>query len=91
MFTEQIKQLHEERQMPQRQLAEMLDIDTTTYCKIEKSERLARHEQIVKLAELFQTYENEPLSLWFASQIIELIENEKELAGKALKVAQLMY
>ena len=42
MFTERIKQLHEERQMPQRQLSAVLEVDTATYCKIEKGERRAR-------------------------------------------------
>ena len=52
MFTGRIKQLHEERQMPQRQLATVLEIKTATYCKIEKDERHAKREQVVKLAEL---------------------------------------
>ena len=38
-FTERIKQLREERQMPQRQFAAALEIDTATYSKIEKDER----------------------------------------------------
>jgi DNA-binding XRE family transcriptional regulator len=38
MFTGQIKQLHKEFQMPQRKLAAVLEIDTTTYCKIEKGD-----------------------------------------------------
>ena len=39
MFTERIKQLREERQMPQKQFAAALKIDTATYRKIEKGER----------------------------------------------------
>jgi DNA-binding XRE family transcriptional regulator len=41
MFTERIKQLREEHQIPQRKLAAALDIDTATYCncKYEKGER----------------------------------------------------
>jgi DNA-binding XRE family transcriptional regulator len=35
MFTEQIKQLREERQISKRKLATALDIDTATCCKIE--------------------------------------------------------
>lgn len=36
MFSEHIKELRIQNQMPQRQLAAALDIDTATYCKIEK-------------------------------------------------------
>ncbi|MCL2311340.1 MAG: helix-turn-helix domain-containing protein [Firmicutes bacterium] len=39
MFKEKIRQLREMRQMPQRQFAAALEIDTATYCKIEKGER----------------------------------------------------
>jgi DNA-binding transcriptional regulator YiaG len=34
-FAEIIKQLREKRQMPQRQFAAALEIDTATYCKTE--------------------------------------------------------
>ena len=46
MFSERIKELRIQKQMPQRQLAATLDIDTATYCKIEKGERKARREQV---------------------------------------------
>ncbi|MDR1783657.1 MAG: helix-turn-helix domain-containing protein, partial [Dysgonamonadaceae bacterium] len=41
MFNERIKQLREARQLPQRKLAAALDIDTASYCKIERGERKA--------------------------------------------------
>ena len=88
MFTERIRQLREERQMPQRQFAAALEIDTATYCKIEKGERRVRCEHVLIIAKLLQTDENDLLSLWLADQIIEVIEDEKELAGKALKVVK---
>lgn len=36
LLTEKIKELRIQNQMPQRQIASALDIDTATYCKIEK-------------------------------------------------------
>ncbi len=53
MFSERIKELRIQNQMPQRQLAAALDIDTATYCKIEKGERRAKREQISILSKLF--------------------------------------
>ena len=47
MFTEQIKRLHEERQIPQRKLAAACDIDTATYCKY----RLKNHTTKNRLSE----------------------------------------
>ena len=88
MFTERIKQLREDRQMPQRVLAAELEIDTATYCKIEKGERRVRREQVLIIAKLLNADEKELLVLWLADQVIEVVKGEKELAGKVLKVAQ---
>ncbi len=41
IFGNRIKTLREEKQIPQRQLASVLEIDTATYCKIEKGDRRA--------------------------------------------------
>jgi transcriptional regulator with XRE-family HTH domain len=88
IFANRIRLLREKRELLQRHLAAALEIDTPMYSKIECGDRRAKREQVVKLAELLLTDEKELLSLWLASQIIELIENEKELAGDALKLAQ---
>ena len=88
MFTERIRQLREERQMPQRQFAAALEIDTATYCKMEKGERRIKREQVLVIAKLLQTDEKDLLTLWLADQVIEVIEDEKELASKTLIVTQ---
>jgi len=88
MFTEKIKQLREYRQMPQRQFAAALEIDTATYCKIEKGERRVRREQVLIIAKLLQTDENELLTLWLAEQVTAVVENEKELSNKVLDIAK---
>lgn len=86
MFIERIKQLREECQLPQRKLAEALDIDSATYCKIEKGERKAKREQVIIITELLKANKDELLTLWLAEQIMKVIEDEKELASKALNV-----
>ena len=53
MFSERIKELRIQKQMPQRQLAAALNIDTATYCKIERGERKAKKEQVPILSRLF--------------------------------------
>ena len=87
-FTERIKQLREEHQMPQRQFAAALDIDTATYCKIEKGERRVKAEQVVVIAELLQTDREELLALWLADQVIAVVEDEQKVADKALNIAK---
>jgi transcriptional regulator with XRE-family HTH domain len=87
-FTERIKQLREERQMPQRQFAAALEIDTATYCKIEKGERRVKAEQVVVIADLLQTDKEELLALWLADQVAAVVADEKKVADKALNIAK---
>lgn len=88
VFTEEIKHLREKLQMPQRQLAAALEIDTATYCKIEKGERKAKREQVVMIAKTLKCKENELLVFWLADKIAEAVGTEKELANKAFAIAQ---
>jgi transcriptional regulator with XRE-family HTH domain len=88
MFNERIKQLREDRQIPQRKLAAVLDIDTASYCKIERGERRARKEHISIIAELLQGDREELLTLWLADQVTAVVEDEQKVAGKALKIAK---
>jgi transcriptional regulator with XRE-family HTH domain len=87
-FVERIKQLREEHQLPQRKLATTLDIDTATYCKIEKGERRVKAEQVVIIAELLKTDKDELLTLWLADQVSAVVEDEQSVADKALNIAK---
>ena len=87
-FTERIKQLREDCQLPQRQLAAALEIDTATYSKIEKGERRVKAEQIVVIAEILKTNKEDLLALWLADQIPASIANENVIVDKALKIVK---
>jgi transcriptional regulator with XRE-family HTH domain len=87
-FTERIRQLREERQMPQRKLAATLENDITTYCKIVKGERRTKSEQVVIIANMLQTDKEELLALWLTDQIPVSVANEKIVAEKALNIVQ---
>ncbi len=82
-----IKELREEQALLQRQLAASLEIDTPMYSKIERGERNAKREQIVKLAKLLNTDKNELLAMWLAGQVYDLVKNEK-VAQSALKMVE---
>ncbi|MEI6747682.1 MAG: helix-turn-helix transcriptional regulator [Bacteroidota bacterium] len=77
LFAKKIKLLRDERQMPQRQIAATLEIDTATYCKIEKGDRRAKREQVSILSELFKCNNDELLKMWLADQIYDVVKNEK--------------
>ena len=87
LFANQIKQLREENNFLQRQLASALEIDTPMYSKIERGDRLAKREQVVIIAKFLSTDENELLSLWLADKVLDVLEGEKELGGKVLEIA----
>jgi transcriptional regulator with XRE-family HTH domain len=88
MFNERIKQLREDLQIPQRKLAAAMDIDTASYCKIEKGKRRARKEHISIIAELLQADTEELLTLWLADQVSAVVADEQKIADKALSIAK---
>ncbi|WP_423130054.1 helix-turn-helix domain-containing protein [Gaoshiqia sp. Z1-71] len=85
LFADRIKQLRELKQMPQRQLAAALEIDTATYCKIERGERRSKREQVYILADLLETDKDQLLNLWLAEQIYSVVKDE-ENAEKVLDI-----
>lgn len=85
IFGNKIKSLREGKQIPQRQLASALEIDTATYCKIEKGDRRARREQVTIISILLQADLKELIRLWSADKIYAIIENEDE-ASQILNV-----
>lgn len=77
LFAEKIKQLREQQQLPQRQLAAALEIDTATYCKIEKGDRKARREQIAVIADMLKCEKEELLEIWLADKVYAIVKEEE--------------
>ncbi len=82
-----IKELRESQGLLQRQLSAQLEIDTPMFSKIERGERRAKREQVLKIAELLKVDEQELLALWLADQILEITTDEQQ-ALQALKMAE---
>ncbi|HEX5555134.1 MAG TPA: helix-turn-helix transcriptional regulator [Chitinophagaceae bacterium] len=78
LFGSKIKRLRKEKHIPQRQLASILEIDTATYCKIEKGDRRTKREQVFTLAKSLQTDAKELLRLWSADKVYDIIAEEDE-------------
>lgn len=87
LFTEKIKDLRLHSQLPQRKLAAALDIDTATYCKIEKGERKARKKQVELLASVFEVDKKELLALWLADKVTDIVSDNGQIARNALSLA----
>ena len=83
-----IKEIRAEQDVRQRQLADMLDIDVPMYSKIERGERRAKREQVVKLAEFLNQDKTEFLSLWLADEVLDAVESEDAINLGAIKLAR---
>ncbi len=82
-----IKFLRGQKGLLQRHLAAQLQIDTPMFSKIERGERRAKKEQVVLLAKLLETSEDDLLPIWLADQIFDLLKNEK-FALASIKIAE---
>jgi transcriptional regulator with XRE-family HTH domain len=83
-FGEKLKQIRENQNLLQRQLASLLDIDTPLFSKIERGERVAKKEIVEKLADILKSDREELLTLWLADQVMDVVKNE-DVAFEALK------
>lgn len=89
LLADKLKQLREEAKQPQRRVAAALDIDTATYCKIEKGKYLPSKEQVVQLSDFFKYDSEEMIKLWLADRLIDVAKDE-DMAGEAILLAQNM-
>jgi len=83
----QIRTLRNESGLPLRKVAASLDIDQSILSKIERGERKATKEQIIQIAQIFNTDKNELLINYFSDKVIYELINE-EIAFDVLKVAE---
>lgn len=86
-FGTKIRTLREEQNMLLRQLAPLLDMDTAQLSKIERGERNAKKETVLKLADILKVNLDELVTLWLADQIYDVVKDE-ENALKAMMVAE---
>ncbi len=86
-FGNKIRNLRHEKKLPLRIVAAYLNIDQAILCKIEKGQRKANREQVIKLAEFFEIKANDLLLSWLSDNLVYEIANE-DLALQALQVAE---
>ena len=88
LFGNKIRELRDEQGVLQQQLAALLEIDTPMFSKIERGDRQAKREQVIKLAEYLHQDEKEMLTLWLADKVLDAVDGEDELCSDAITVAQ---
>lgn len=70
-----------------RTVAAYLDIDQAILSKMERGQRRATREQVVKLADYFEVNGDELLVAWLSDKLVYAVEDE-DMALKALQVAE---
>lgn len=87
MLCDKLREMRELKELPQRKVAAALDIDTATYCKIEKGIMRPKREHLLILADLFEVEEADLLKQWLAEKITSVIQNDEKFATEALSIA----
>lgn len=85
-FGETIRKQRESKGLLLRQVAAFLEVDTAFVSKLERNERNASREQVIKLADYLQTPSDQLLTVWLAEKIITTINDDKQ-GEAALKLA----
>ena len=89
MLLARIKQLREELNVQQRQMADAIGVDAPMYSRIERGIRPFRDEYIVPIARMLNIEEEELRSLWTADKIISVTKDETDsVAQRALHLAK---
>ena len=85
-FGETIRKQRESKKLLLRQAAAFLEVDTAFVSKLERGERNASREQVIKLAEFLQTPAEPIITLWLADKVLQVVDDE-QCAPDALTLA----
>lgn len=86
-FGHKIRILRGKQKLLLRELASLLEMDTAQLSKIERGERQAKKETVLKIAKILNVNSDELVTLWLADQICEVVKDEKN-ALLAMMVAE---
>ena len=84
---EKLRHIREEKELPLRKVAALLDIDVAILSKMERGERRITKEVVLKLADIYGYNADELLVLFLSDKILYEIQDE-DLGIEALKVAE---
>lgn len=84
---EKLRHIREEKELPLRKVAALLDIDVAILSKMERGERRITKEVVLKLANIYNYNADELLVSFLSDKILYEIQDE-DLGIEALKVAE---
>lgn len=86
-FGEVIRAHRKSKKLPLRIVAAQLGIDQAILSKIERNQRRASREQVMKMADYFGISENELMVSWLSDKLVYEVAGE-QMATEALQVAE---
>ena len=84
---EKLRHIREEKELPLRKVAALLDVDVAILSKMERGERKITKEVVLKLADIYDYSADELLVSFLSDKILYEIQDE-DLGIEALKVAE---
>jgi transcriptional regulator with XRE-family HTH domain len=87
MLGQKLKQLREEHQFVQREVAAKLEVDTAYVSKMENGTKQVSRSWLPILAEMFEVSESELITLWLADKVYRILATE-EFGKNALELVQ---
>jgi transcriptional regulator with XRE-family HTH domain len=85
MLGQKLKELREEHQFVQREVAAKLEVDTAYVSKMENGTKQISRNWLPILADMFDIPESELVTLWIADKVDKIISTE-EYGFKALEL-----
>lgn len=83
---DKLRNLRESQGLLLRQAAAFVEVDTAFISKVERGEKKASREQVLKLAAFLSADKEQLIMLWLCDKIIDVVEDDP-MAEEALKMA----
>jgi transcriptional regulator with XRE-family HTH domain len=87
-FGDTVKRLREERNLPLREVADALNIDTSMLGKIEKNSRKPTKQIIEKFAAFFKVCDKDLVIAFLSDAIAFRVMEEEDFSSEVFKVAE---
>lgn len=87
-FGDTVRKLREVKNLPLREVAEALKIDTSMLGKIEKNNRKPTKEMIEKFAKYFKVSSKDLLIAFLSDTVAYQVMDEEDFASEVLKAAE---
>ena len=88
LFGKKIKEFRESQKLPQRMVADALEITIPLYSRVERGERTLSRHHLPKLALVLNVEENELLKLYLADQVASVLDGQSEIINDVLDIAK---